>query len=75
MLDEIKCQKCGGSMTKGFVMELPTGKPAVTKWVEGDIEKSLLTGIKFLGKRQIPLTTYCCENCGYIESYANITNE
>ena len=32
------CEKYGGSMTKGFVMELPTGRQAITTWVEGEID-------------------------------------
>lgn len=71
----LKCVKCGGSMTKGFVMELPTGRQAVTTWVEGEIEKSFWTGIKFIKKRQIPIATYCCEKCGYLESYADMTKQ
>ena len=66
----VKCNKCGSTMTKGFVMELPTGRQAVSTWVEGEIDRSLWTGIKFLHKRRAPLATYCCDKCGYLESYA-----
>jgi len=60
-------------MIKGFVMELPTGREAVSTWVEGDVEKSFWTGIKFRKKRRMPIVAYCCDKCGYIEHYADLS--
>jgi len=60
-------------MTEGFVMEIPNGRIAVNSWVEGAPEKSFWTGIKFRNKRRHPFKTYCCDQCGYMESYANLS--
>jgi predicted RNA-binding Zn-ribbon protein involved in translation (DUF1610 family) len=72
MSKQFHCSKCGGSMIEGFAMELPTGRQAVNCWVEGIVERSWWTGIKFINKRRHPITTYCCDKCGYLESFANL---
>jgi hypothetical protein len=69
---QLQCSKCGGSMVEGFAMELPTGRLAVNSWVEGKVERSWWTGIKFANKRRHPITTYCCNKCGYLESFADL---
>ena len=56
-------------------MELPYGRQAPTTWVEGEIERSPWTGIKFKKRRRFPMATYCCQKCGYMESFADITNQ
>jgi dienelactone hydrolase len=38
--------------------------------VEGRPEASIWTGLKIKGKRRIPVRTFRCEACGYLESYA-----
>ncbi len=69
---ELQCSKCGAPMLEGFAMELPTGRQAVNSWVEGKIERSFWTGIKFANKRRHPIATYCCSKCGYLECYADL---
>jgi len=41
------------------------------QWVEGEPEKSFWTGLKTKGRDRHPVTTYRCERCGYLESYAD----
>ena len=73
MAKEFQCIKCGGSMLEGFAMGgPPTGRVAVNSWVEGKVERSWWTGIKFANKRGHPITTYCCDKCGYLESFADL---
>jgi hypothetical protein len=59
-------------MTEGFAMTLPSGRLAVNCWVEGIIERSKWKGIVFTGKRRHPITTFCCDKCGYLESFADV---
>jgi hypothetical protein len=40
------------------------------KWVEGAPEKSFWTGLKTKGRDSYPVTTFRCERCGLLESYA-----
>jgi hypothetical protein len=45
------------------------GKPS--QWVEGAPETSFWLGTKTRGKVKIPVTTWRCIKCGYLESYAH----
>jgi hypothetical protein len=59
-------------MEPGYVMD-HTGQSAglAPQWVEGAPEKSFWTGVRTTGRAVLPVTTYRCERCGYLESYAN----
>jgi predicted nucleic-acid-binding Zn-ribbon protein len=65
--EERVCPKCRAEMEPGFVLEQTYG--AMT-WVEGTPERSIWTGIKLKGRERIPVTTFRCTSCGYLESYA-----
>ena len=42
-----------------------------SEWVQGAPEKSRWgIGIKLKGKLKLPIATYRCTKCGYLESYA-----
>jgi hypothetical protein len=58
-------------MEQGFTMDADHGSARVSKWVEGAPEKSFWTGTKTNGKKQLPVATYRCSGCGYLESYAS----
>jgi hypothetical protein len=72
------CPKCEGEMVRGFVTDHADGNAIlVGSWVEGPPVKSFLGGIKlrslFWGtkvREQIPIGTFRCAVCGYLESYA-----
>lgn len=64
------CLKCNSSMTEGFVVDHGYGSNTVSNWVEGAPIKSFWTGVKLGGKRHIPVQTWRCGRCGYLESYA-----
>ena len=65
------CPKCRGSMHEGFVLDRGHGNAANTqKWVEGEPEKSFWTGIRTKDKEKFEISTYRCERCGSLESYA-----
>jgi hypothetical protein len=58
-------------METGFMIDVGYGKTAVPKWVGGEPESSFWSsGLKLRGKEQLPVTTYRCRRCGYLESYA-----
>jgi hypothetical protein len=42
----------------------------VTHWVEGAPEKSFWQGLATSKRRVLPIATWRCERCGYLESYA-----
>jgi hypothetical protein len=57
-------------MSDGFIKDETHGAVRVSTWVEGPPEKSFWTGTRTAGKRLMPVTTFRCSLCGYLESYA-----
>jgi len=68
----LTCPKCQGSMVQGFIADFADmGQNAnVSTWVEGQPKSSFLFGTKTPGDKRIPVGTYRCSTCGYLESYA-----
>lgn len=63
-------------MEEGFVADKAHySVPETQKWVEGAPERSRWSGIKLRGHVVIPVKTYRCEKCGYLESYATADPE
>lgn len=66
-----KCVKCGGTMKEGFPLDSMRHNARVGHWAEG-VPAFLIFGILRLGgRRKLPITSYRCQRCGYLESYAN----
>jgi hypothetical protein len=57
-------------MEKGYIADFADSGPVVSRWVEGDPERSSWTGMKIRDRRQMEIRTYRCVGCGYLESYA-----
>jgi hypothetical protein len=57
-------------MVQGYTVDVGYGATAVPKWVEGEPERSIWTGLKLRRKEQLAVRTYRCQRCGYLESYA-----
>ena len=64
------CPKCGGGMVQGFVVDKGHGTSTVAAWVEGEPVKSIWTGLKLRGRTTVPIATWRCRKCGFLESYA-----
>lgn len=64
------CPKCRGKMDPGFVLDRNRFEDRQGTWIEGTLELNMWTGTAKSKKEQIPVTTYRCDNCGYLESYA-----
>ena len=69
-VDAPRCPKCGTPMDAGFVLDQATGAFAQISWIEGAPELSFWERFKFREHRLLPVTTYRCQRCGYLESYA-----
>ena len=67
----MECLRCGGTLERGFVADKAHySVPELQKWVEGAPEHSFWSGIKLKNREVIPVMTYRCERCGFLESYA-----
>jgi hypothetical protein len=62
------CPKCQGAMQQGYVPEL-AGGTGLNGWVKGAPKKNWVGGVNVPGIL-IPIATFRCESCGYLESYA-----
>ena len=66
-----RCPKCDGAMVQGFLVEYHAGgKRLVTTWVEGAPEKSFWRVTKVPADKCLPVGTFRCAACGFLESYA-----
>jgi len=66
----LTCPRCQGTMEAGYTIDVGYGTKSVPKWVAGEPQKSIWTGLKLSGKDQLDVSTYRCRRCGYLESYA-----
>ena len=64
------CPKCQGEMEQGFVLDTARGTRLVSHWSSGQPKKSFWVNITKLSDRQIPIGTFRCKDCGYLESFA-----
>jgi hypothetical protein len=66
-----ECPKCGGRMAEGFVIDKGHyNATGLQKWVEGEPVKSFWHGYHTEDRDKYEVSTYRCERCGYLESYA-----
>ena len=68
---EPTCAKCGKAMEAGFVLDHQAHTTGTqSAWIDGAPEPSFW-GVKLKGhQRRLPITTYRCPGCGFLESYA-----
>ena len=65
-----RCPKCNGAMVQGFIFEFDGAQRKVSSWVEGAPEKSFWQNTKVPAEKIVPIGTYRCSACGFLESYA-----
>jgi hypothetical protein len=66
----LRCGKCGGGMQEGFQLDSIHNSARVAHWAEGAPEFWFLRILKLRGRRKIPIRTWRCSKCGYLESFA-----
>ncbi len=64
------CPKCGGSMAEGFVVDQGYGSAHVSTWQHGEPKKSIWFGVKQSKSDQLEVSSWRCQRCGFLESYA-----
>lgn len=68
---EPTCAKCGTAMEAGFLLDHQAHASGTqSAWIDGAPERSFWTGLKLKGHQRLPVTTYRCPKCGFLESYA-----
>ena len=67
----LECSKCGQEMEPGIILDNKVGNEfAQSAWVDGQPEKNFWTGLALKGHQRLPIRTFRCTKCGYLESYA-----
>jgi hypothetical protein len=66
----LECPKCSDRMDEGYLLDHTQHALGVSTWVSGRPEKSFWTGLRLKGRDTIPVLTYRCRRCGFLESYA-----
>jgi hypothetical protein len=61
-------------MDEGFIVDFTFGHQIQEEWAKGPPETSVWTssGVKLKGKERRKVTTFCCPECGFLESYAEM---
>jgi hypothetical protein len=57
-------------MEQGFVVDHTYGGHVVSQWAKGAPVKSFWTGTRLPEDKPVPIGTYRCSSCGYLEAYA-----
>jgi len=57
-------------MTEGFIPDESHGWRSTSNWVAGTPQKSLWTGVRLRGRNKIPIQSWRCTRCGFLENYA-----
>ena len=65
-----RCPKCNGEMVQGFTYGRDGPNRVVSTWVEGAPEKSFWQSAKVPAEKCVPVGTFRCSVCGFLESYA-----
>jgi hypothetical protein len=66
----LRCPKCSQPMVEGFIPDLNYQAVAMTMWVEGRAQPSFWSGVGAQWERSIPIGSFRCSSCGYLECYA-----
>jgi len=70
-MSDRRCGKCGGSQKEGFLLDFVHNSATIGHWAEGVPEYWILKILKMKGRRKLPIQSWRCTKCGYLESYAN----
>jgi hypothetical protein len=66
------CPKCdSGQMIQGFIPDISHPAAFVPGWQEGEPKKNFWTRVKVFPEAAIPIGTFRCNRCGFLEFYAN----
>ena len=64
-----ECPKCHGTMSEGMVV-VGNGWSMLSRWQPSPNNSSNFWGAKVRRAEALPVVTYRCTRCGFLESYA-----
>ena len=58
-------------MSEGFLVDRGhANAKGLQEWVEGEPERSFWLGLRTRGREKYEVSTYRCDRCGFLESFA-----
>ena len=71
-MEPVRCPKCNGEMLQGSIAKEwgQGGSQCVSYWVEGVPDKSFWHHTSVSAEKCVPIGTFRCSMCGFLESYA-----
>ena len=66
-----ECQRCRTRMERGFIVDHSHAERVVSQWAPGEPRKSFWSGMKLDKSELLPVATFRCPKCGFLESYAD----
>lgn len=58
-------------MSEGFLVDRGhANAKTLQEWVEGEPERSFWLGLRTRGREKYEVSTWRCDRCGFLESYA-----
>jgi hypothetical protein len=70
MSKAVECIRCHAQMESGWVPDNTHSGLQRQNWSPGEPQPSFWTGLKLEKDQVLPVTTFRCPTCGYLESYA-----
>ena len=70
MNQPVECIRCHANMELGYVPDGTHNGYRQQNWFPGDPKPSFWMGLKLDQNQTLPVTTFRCPKCGYLESYA-----
>jgi hypothetical protein len=64
------CPDCNRRLEEGFLLDRSENGRAVARWIEGAPERSVWTGVKLKGRRNLPVSAWRCPRCGLLRFHA-----
>ncbi|MDH5507997.1 MAG: PF20097 family protein [Anaerolineae bacterium] len=68
--ENLMCLKCGGEMEAGYITSYTPGGMEIPTWNPGIPKRGWLGTLKLDSRKYIPIRTFRCIQCGFLESFA-----
>jgi len=70
MSQVVECIRCHAQMEVGYMLDANRAGYMQQNWSAGEPKPSFWMGLKLAKDQVLPVTTFKCPRCGYLESYA-----
>jgi hypothetical protein len=70
MSNAVECIRCHAQMEVGYMLDANHSGYQQQNWYPGEPTPSVWMGLKLAKDQVLPVSTFKCQSCGYLESYA-----